>query len=138
MASELRRSIKKPCSQKQSVEDYWKKVSETFTGSGERCIWWKIIPQSSLNYLWQPNSTAECNCYSNVVTHPEVDCMDAASHMDQVLQGFTLIHTPGENNRRKLKTQKEPGGLTYILQKNPEKGHISCQTAEIKTLSCTH
>lgn len=97
-------------------------LSETFTGSGEFTVHisrlsqrsafgWKRALQTRfsfsepvlwvLNYLGQPDGAAERNGYSNVVTHPEVDCMDAAAHMDLLMQGFTLIHRPGEDNERK-------------------------------------
>lgn len=55
-----------------------------------------------LNYLGQPDGAAECNGYSNVVTHPEVDCMDAASHMDLLKQVLTLTHRPEEDNKREV------------------------------------
>lgn len=58
------------------------------------------------NYLWQPNGAAESNGFSNVVTHPEVDCVDAASHIDQLMQGFTLIHRPHEDNNKTVSFSK--------------------------------
>ncbi len=54
-----------------------------------------------LNYLRKPNGAAECDGYADVVTHPEVDCMDAASNMDHLMQGFTLRYKPEEDNKRK-------------------------------------
>lgn len=58
------------------------------------------------HYLWQPNGTAKCNGYSNVVTHPEVDGMDAASHVDHLLQGFTLSHGRKRGEKVQLKSRK--------------------------------
>lgn len=78
----------------------------------ERCIWperglhtqfaFRESALSVFNYLRQPDGAAECDGDSNVVTHPEVDCMDAASHVDLLKQGCTLIHRAEEDNERKV------------------------------------
>ena len=63
-----------------------------------------------LNYLWQADGAAERDGYSNVVTHPEVDCVDTASHVDHLMQGFTLICRAEEDNEEEsllFKTQTE-------------------------------
>lgn len=48
---------------------------------------------SLFNYLRKPDGAAESDRYSNVVSHPQVDGMDTATHVDLVMQAFTLIHT---------------------------------------------
>lgn len=53
---------------------------------------------SLFNYLREADGAAERHRYSNVVTHPEVDGVDAAAHVDLVVQAFTLIHTEEEDN----------------------------------------
>lgn len=53
---------------------------------------------SLCNYLREADGAAERHRYSNVVTHPEVDGVDAAAHVDLVVQAFTLIHTEEEDN----------------------------------------
>lgn len=59
-----------------------------------------------LNYLGQANGAAECNGHPNVVTHPEVDCMDAASHVDQLMQGFTLMNQRKTRGKFQTKTEQ--------------------------------
>lgn len=60
------------------------------------------------NYLRQADGAAERNGDPNVVTHPEVDCMDAASHVDLVVQVFTLMHRAEGDNKRKSLKRKVP------------------------------
>lgn len=58
----------------------------------------RLSRQSMLNYLGKADGAAERHRYSNVVTHPEVDGVDAAAHVDLVVQAFTLIHTEEGDN----------------------------------------
>lgn len=53
---------------------------------------------SLFNYLRKPDGAAESDRYSNVVSHPQVHSMDAATHVDLVMQAFTLIHTEERDN----------------------------------------
>lgn len=48
------------------------------------------------NYLRQSDGAAECDGYTNVVAHPQVDSMDASAHVDHIVQAFTLIHRAEE------------------------------------------
>lgn len=72
----------------------------------QTCTWLERGLEPVFNYLRQANGAAERNGDPNVVTHPEVDCVDAASHVDLVMQVFTLMHRAEEDNKRKVSNGK--------------------------------
>lgn len=60
------------------------------------------------NYLRESDGAAERHGDPNVVAHPQIDSMNAAAHVDLLVQGFSLMHRGKRRRRRvKLKEKKE-------------------------------
>lgn len=58
------------------------------------------------NYLRESDGAAERHGDPNVVAHPQVDGVDAAAHVDLLVQGFTLIHR-GRRRRRRVELEEK-------------------------------
>lgn len=50
-------------------------------------------------YLREADSAAERRCDANVVAHPQVDSVDAAAHVDGLLQGLALMQRKRKSER---------------------------------------
>lgn len=65
-----------------------------------------IESQHVPNYLRESDGAAERHGYPNVVAHPQVDGVDAAAHVDLLVQGFTLMHR-GRRRRRRVELEEK-------------------------------
>lgn len=59
------------------------------------------------NYLRESDGTAERHGDPNVVAHPQIDGMDAAAHVDLLVQGFTLMHKGRRRRRRRVELEEK-------------------------------
>lgn len=59
------------------------------------------------NYLRESDGAAERHGDPDVVAHPQIDGMDAAAHVDLLVQGFALMHRGRRRSRVELEEKKE-------------------------------